>query len=56
MCCCRAGPSGANGTSNGAQKTGLKLSKEEEALFDEDDLSDDELDQLEASLMNAHVE
>lgn len=32
------------------QDTKLKLSKEEEALFDDDDLEDDELDELEAKL------
>jgi hypothetical protein len=45
------------------QKTGFKLSKEEEALFDDDDLEDDDelddddemLDELEAKLAGAHV-
>ena len=40
---------------NGVQETGLKLSKEEEALFDDDDLEDDELDELEAKLEQTHV-
>lgn len=39
----------------GAQESKLKLSKEEEALFDDDDLEDDELDELEAKLEGTHV-
>ena len=45
-----AGPQG-----KGSQESKLKLSKEEEALFDDDDLEDDELDELEAKLESTHV-
>ena len=37
------------------QDTKLKLSKEEEALFDDDDLEDDELDELEAKLEETNI-
>ena len=40
----------------GAQESKLKLSKEEEALFDDDDLEDDELEELEAKLESTHVD
>ena len=39
----------------GLQESSLKLSKEEEALFDDDDLEDDELDALEAKLEKTKI-
>lgn len=43
------------GSLTAACQSGLKLSKEEEALFDDDDLEDEELDELEAKLGSTRV-